>query len=254
RAQVRALAMTGMPVQLLAYGQHVMLDDELCDEAKRVSYLAGISCTHTAIAIKQLVPFSPQTLRDTLCPPGIRNYVSSEQVARIFGSTIFYTSWERDRCHPEYVELFNTLGQVWVPCKDNATAFISSGVDPERVKIVPCPYDPEDATIAAPRGEILPPVISKKVRDKRFYNIGKWEPRKNQHQLIGAFLQAHTPKDRASLLIKTSSFGYGSWANYPTAEQSVQHWLDDEQVKAQGWTKAHFDRLVRIVEKKISEE
>jgi hypothetical protein len=112
---------------------------------------------------------------------------------------------------------------------------------------MPYPYDPATCTIAAPRGtEDVP-------RDRRFYHIGKWEPRKNQHQLLGAFLIAFSPKARASLTIKTSGFG-STWTGYPTVEESVKFWLADERVKAKGWTEASLDRLVRIIDKKISDD
>lgn len=248
REQVRALATTGLPIQLQSFGERVILNQELCEEAKRVEYLASVSFTRTAIAIKQLIPFSPQQLKDTMYPVGIRNFMTAEQQRNLWASTILYTSWERDRVHKDYVKFMNTLGQVWVPCYANVDAFVKSGVAREKVKWVPYAYHPDTAQ-AAPWG---PEVQFSEGSPRRFYSIGKWEPRKNQHNLIGAFLLAFTPKDKASLFIKTSGFGL-TWAQYPTCEQSLQYWMDHPEVKVRGWTKEQFDRLIRIVDKKLPE-
>lgn len=249
REQVRALASTGLPIQLQSFGERVILNQELCEEAKQVEYLAGISLSKTAICIKQLIPFSPQQLKDTMYPPGLRNFMTPEQQERMWASTILYTSWERDRVHPDYVKFMNTLGQVWVPCVANAQTFLFSGVNKDKVKIVPYAYHPDTAINAAPRG---PEVWQQDGAPRRFYAIGKWEPRKNQHNLIGAFLQAFTPKDKASLFIKTSGFGT-TWAQYPTCEQSLKFWMDQPTVKERGWDKEAFDRLIRVVDRKLSE-
>lgn len=245
RNQVRALATTGLPLRLQSFGQHVVINDDLAESVRKVSYLEGVSFTVTALSIKQLVIGTPGLLREVICPAAIRS-LHPEAVEKIAERTIIYTSWERDRVHPQYVEMLNTVGEVWVPCQANRGAFIDSGLNPEKVCVVPFPYDPEE-TIAAPRGpETVPD-------GKRFYSIAKWEPRKNQHRLIGAFLLAFTPKDRASLLIKTSGYGYG-WADYPEPDESITHWLADERVKKNGWNEQQVDRLIRIVSKKVSAE
>jgi glycosyltransferase involved in cell wall biosynthesis len=249
REQVKALATTGLPIQLQSFGERVILNDELEEEAQKVAYLAGVSFTHTAISIKQLIAFSPQQLRDVMYPVGIRNFMNAEQQKRLWASTILYTSWERDTVHKDYVEFFNKLGQVWVPCFANAQAMVDSGVSVGKVKVVPYAYHPDTAVNAAPRGREVQVSAD---APRRFYTIGKWEPRKNQHNLIGAFLMAFTPKDKASLFIKTSGYGT-TWSQYPTCEQSLKHWMDNEEVRARGWTKEQFDRLIRVVDKKLPE-
>lgn len=245
RQQIKALAMTGLPLRIQSLGERVYMNEELVPGVKELLYLEGVSSKHTAISIKQMILDRPILLRECLCPVGIRNAMSPEAVSRILESTIMYTSWERDRVHNDFIRELRQVGQVWVPCVENKKAFVDSGLDPDKVKVVPCPYDPAEHAIAAPRGvEDVP-------TGKRFYNIGKWEPRKNQHRLIGAFLMAFTPKSNASLFIKTSDFGTG-WGNYPKFTESLEFWLDQEVVKANGWTSAHIDRLVRVVDKKLT--
>lgn len=247
RNQVRALASTGLPVRLQSMGQRVILNEELAPEVKDLLYLEGISSSYTAISVKQFIFDTPDMLREAICPVGIRNSVNEDAVDRILRSTIVYTSWERDVIHRQFVQELNKLGQVWVPCEANRKAFAISGVNPDRLKVVPYTFDPNDHAIAAPRGFDSVP------DGKRFYHIGKWEPRKNQHRLLGAFLLAFTPKDKASLFIKTSGFGL-PWANYPTYEESLDYWLSDPRVVENSWDSDKLDRLVRVVSDKVSSD
>lgn len=244
REQVRALAATGLPVRLQSIGQPKFLNEELHEDVRKVEYLERVSFSHTALAIKQFVFHSLSFLQEMICPTSLRSHASAADVAK---HTIVYTSWERDRVYPQIIDELQQVGRVWVPCEMNRMAFVNSGLPESKVDVIPYPYDPASCTIAAPRGREDVPV------GRRYYHIGKWEPRKNQHQLLGAFLLAHTPKSRASLVIKTSGFG-STWANYPTAEESVRFWLDDPRVRERGWTSEHLDRLVRIIYDRISEE
>lgn len=245
RAQIRALAATGMPLRISSFGSRVILNDELTPEMEQLAYLETISFEKTLIAIKQFIFNTPNQLKEVICPSGVRRDLGSA-VQHIIGSTIVYTSWERDRVHPQYIEILKDVGRLWVPCHTNRDAFLLSGMPSEKVAVIPYPYDPSKHCIAAPRGSTKVPA------GKRYYHIGKWEPRKNQHRLIGAFLIAHTPQDRASLFIKTSGFGIG-WINYPTFEESLRFWLQEERVKANGWTSEHMDRLIRVVSDKLSD-
>jgi glycosyltransferase involved in cell wall biosynthesis len=87
---------------------------------------------------------------------------------------------------------------------------------------------------------------------RRFYAIGKWEPRKNYHTLLGAFLRAFSPQEKASLMIKTH--GWGQWKDYPDVRSSIAHWLEDSQVRGRGWDAETFQKRVRIVTKMLSDE
>src|SRR5690606_2297632 len=217
-------------------------------------YLSSISFSSTAIAIKQAIPSTPESFKRLLNPVGIvSQFMDEDQQERLWKSTILYTSWERNSVHPEFVEIFSKLGQVWVPCEANKKVVVLSGLEEKKITVIPYPYDPATCEQAAPRKGLLPLYFEDIEEPKRFYSIGKWEPRKNQHMLIGAFLLAYTPKSKASLLIKTSEFR-GAWGKYPTCEQSIAYWLSRSEVKTRGWTKEHFDRLVKVIPKKISDE
>lgn len=245
REQVLALASTGLPVGLHHFGTRMVLTEELHPDVMKVAYLEDIGFTRTLISIKHLIIHSVEMLRYAVCP--VAGTLAGEAVDQVYRSTIVYTSLERDYVGPEIADLLNKLGQVWVPCVANVNALVNSGVEPSKIKLVPYPFDPSTCTRSAPRGPSTVP------SGKRFYHIGKWEPRKNQHRILGAFLQAYGPQDRASLMLKTSPFG-GGWVNYPSPEESLAFWLNHADVKAKGWDEKSMDRLVRIISEKIPEE
>ncbi len=249
RAQVRALAQSGLPVALrtIATGR-MATDDEIEPEVlDQIGYLRNVSLSETAIAIKHTILHNAGQLQHMICPPGGR--LSGFQLEKaVYDATIVYTSWERSTVDQGIVEVLERCGQVWVPCSRNADVFIAAGVPEEKVHVVPMPYEPErhlPSHIPAPRGRQGVPA------GRRFYAIGKWEPRKNYHVLLGAFLRAFSPKDQASLMIKTH--GWGQWKDYPDVRGSIAHWLEDSQVRGRGWTAEAFDKRVRIVTKMLSD-
>lgn len=249
REQSLTLSQSGLPVWLQNFGLFAKLETELHpDVIEQVGHLRFTTMSEVAVAIHQMVLSSSQLLRSVVLPAGAR-LSSIEDEDRVYECTVVYTSWERDRVFPQIVEILNRCGQIWVPCEANRRAFEMSGVMPDKLYVMPYPYDPSThpaTKIPVPRGR-------EEVPDgKRFYNIGKWEPRKNQHGLIGAFLCAFTPKDRASLQVKT--YGWGEWEGYPSLDQSMAQWASDERVRANGWTEEKMNRRVRIIADKVSEE
>ena len=239
-----------VPVRLESLSnQGMQLDEDLAPEVLRqVGHLVNTSFSQTLLSVRMAALSTPQQLRGLLCPAGAR-ISGPEYVTRVMKSTVFYTVFEWDRIDPEIAALMNELGGVWVPCQDNADTLVGSGVSAERVHVVPVPFSWETCPtiwIAAPRG-------SEDVPDgKRFYHVGKWEPRKNQHVLVGAFLREFRPTERVSLEIKTSFFG--NWEDYPSPPQSLNVWANDPEVKSNGWTADLINKRVRIIDAKVSDE
>jgi len=114
---------------------------------------------------------------------------------------------------PEVVKILNRVAQVWVPCGSNQHMLLRSGVHPDRVRIVPHPYDPTSQLCKLTR--------RRPYSNRRFYSIGRWEPRKGYHELLGGFLRAFKPTDEATLTIK---FSGGQWEGYPSPAESVRYW------------------------------
>jgi len=248
REQSLALAMY-LPVSL----HHVHVGEALMEQmhpdvVREVGYMPELMFKHTAVAVRQIVFHSQTFLRGMIVPAMVR-ISDDETERRVRASTIIYTSWERDVVHQSLIDELRDIGELWVPCHANREAFVRSGFPADRVQVIPHVYNPAThlaTQISWPRGSEIVPT------GRRFYHIGKWEPRKNQHGMIGAFLQAFTPKDRVSLLIKTHGWGY--WDDYPNPEDSLEQWAQDEKVVANGWTKKHISRVLRIVVDRLSDE
>jgi len=247
RAQVRALARTGLPVVLrrLSRPKFMMEDDVDARVRASVGYLRDTTAGSVPIAIRQLVIHSATFLENTIAPPGARLSGFDDEI-KVYGSTIIYTPWERTTVAPAIVEVLNRCAETWVHGEWVVDIFKRAGV--KRVYAIPVAFDPDTSLtshISAPRG-------SEKVPSgKRFYAIGKWEPRKNYHALIGAFLQEFSPKERSSLFIKT--YEWGSWDGYPSVGESIAYWLAQPEVQANGWTAANHTRLLRVLSDKISD-
>jgi len=247
RAASRALAHAGFPVSLrsLPITKMKLEGDIEPSVVAEIDHLRKTSIARAPVAIRQVVLHSHQFLEAVVSPLGSR-WSGFQDELSVYRSTIVYTSWERSTVHPELVEVLNRCGRVWVPCQMNKRVFEAAGV--KRVDVIPCPYDPGvgASRLSAPRGSESVP------GGKRFYAIGKWEPRKNYHALIGAFLSEFRQDERASLFVKTHE--WGAWRDYPNVEQSLEWWLSVKEVADNGWTKENYSQKLRIATKKLSDE
>jgi glycosyltransferase involved in cell wall biosynthesis len=266
RVLAKALAAAGVAVQIDDSGpRSLQFSSDLPHDARAIEYLTHTNFQRTELVIKHAVLVDAERLRQQLLPVST-GFVDESVIQPMLDRTILYVPLERNHVEPAVVALLNRIAQVWVPCESNATALIASGVDSSKVKIIPYCYDPHEEHVESRKGDdgketthrfpsvssIPMPFGHEDVPDgRRFYTIGRWESRKNQHRLIGAFLQAFKPKDRASLLVRSSSPFKNR--NYPTPEESVAYWLENEVIQKRGWTIDSFNRHVRIMQKKLPE-
>lgn len=262
RETVRALVKAGVPLHLQAMTiGSGLTNDALVEDVKSLEYLTRTTYKRNVLRILQTIWTGIGQLKVMLLPQSTA-FLSEDLIKGVLERTIIYTVWERDRVAPKEVELLNTVGQIWVTNEDTRKAFLRSGVLEKKLKVVPYCYDPDDYLIDVidkePKYHRGPSWISFP-RDnqglvpagKRFYNIGKWEIRKDHHRMIGCFLKAFKPTDDASLFIKTSSFPAGT--SYASPEESVEYWLNDPSVQKQGWNPEVFPKRVKILQKKVPE-
>lgn len=227
RLHARALAAQGIPVLLKSFSGVVVNDEGVPEpvfavgvpEAVKaeVGGLPDTSIGTLAILLKHMVVRGQGALDGYLMPRHVVHADPEVLLAlrrAVYESTITYTVWERDRVLPGIAALLGRCGQAWVPCHQNAAALVRSGVPGDRVRIVPHPYDPADPICRLTERRPLP--------GKRFYTIGRWEPRKGLRELLSAFMQAFRPGDDARLTIKTSA---GTWKGYPGPDESVAELL-----------------------------
>lgn len=167
-------------------------------------------------SIKHLVIRNHEQLQHSILPRGAVHSDPAAVLAlrdAVYANTIVYSVWERDRVNPKIVRQLNRVGQCWVPCEQNRQMLIASGVQSDKVHVVPHPYDPESS-------------LCKLVRRKpksgpvRFYSIGRWEPRKGYAELIEAFAQAFREHQLdATLTLKVME---RNWPGYPKPEEAVR--------------------------------
>lgn len=228
RLHARALAAQGIPVLLKSFSGVVVNAEGVPEpvfaagipaEVKaEVGALPDTSIGTLAILLRHLVVRGQGALDGYLMPRHVAHQDVMALLAlrkAVYDSTITYTVWERDRIAPGIASLLGRCGQAWVPCSQNASALIRSGVPAEKVHVVPHPYERTNSICRLTGRQPF--------SGRRFYSIGRWEPRKGLHELVGAFMLAFRPGDDVVLTIKTTP---GSWKGYPGPDESVAWWLD----------------------------
>jgi glycosyltransferase involved in cell wall biosynthesis len=224
RLHARSLAAQGLPVLLKSFSGVVVNSEGvpqpvfavgLPDAVKaEVQGLHETSIETLAMMVKHMVVRGKGALDGYLMPRHVVHEDPTVLLAlrrAVYDSTVTYTVWERDRVSPEIAALLGRCAQAWVPCRQNAAALIRSGVPGEKVHVVPHPYDPTDSICRLVDRRPFPD-------RKRFYSIGRWEPRKGYRELLFAFMEAFRPGDAADLTIKTSP---GTWTDYPGPDETV---------------------------------
>lgn len=242
RKMALACEAAGLPVHLRDsgpkyWGKHRELAE------KEVGHLAARTVAAYLAQLWMLVP-EKSHMKNLISHP----FYPADVIRQLNGGKIFYTVWERQWVSQDYARILNQIAECWVPCEDNREMLLRAGVKEEKVHVVPCPYHADDPLLEL-RGKPRQP------GPVRFYHVGKWEPRKEQDRIIGAFLTAFQPGE-ACLMLKTSAVAPKAekLAPYPgSAAASLKGWLDDERVKQNGWTIQELTRYVMIFTRHFSE-
>lgn len=252
RLHARALAGAGVPVLLRSFSG-LVIDEYGCPESvhvggipdvvrKEIGDLDRTTASSFYPVVKHLVVRDAEHLKRVIIPKGAvaRGGVEADILMRkhIHDSTIVYSVWERDRIDPAIARILSRVAECWVPCLDNAHMLIESGVPEEKVFVVPHPYDPADPILKLRQRRADPSW-------KKFYSIGRWEPRKGYAALLSAFVSAFKPSDAATLAIKYTG---GKWPGYPTPEEAVQIALACPAAHTNGWTAETFAARVHLRE------
>lgn len=241
RRVARALSQTGLPLQMRAIDASSTLDPDPEAQAQ-IEDLLHTSIERYSVGVYQFTGTS--IVAKLMVPPFA--YLSDEELRLIRRAKVLYTVLERDRIERRPARMMNLAGQVWTACKANVEALVESGVKREQIRVVPIPHFPADPILklVGRRRKPGPP---------RLYHIGKWEPRKAQHEMLGVFLRAFKPGE-AHFYIKTAPLitTIAGYPQNPTA--SIGIWLKDERVIANGWDLSKVNRNVFFVVGRLSEE
>jgi len=154
--------------------------------------------------------------------------------------TAAYAALEYDKIPEQWIEGFNAFACVIVPCGTNAGWLRAAGIGVP-VHVVPHPMALRD------------PMRSAKAKYTagtfRFLHVGKWEPRKNQHAVIGAFLHEFGPNDDVQMVLKCTP--YWSGKDYPqNVSESVMYWLKNPKVIEKGWTGSNVAKHLQVLWKR----
>lgn len=112
------------------------------------------------------------------------------------------TMYETDRIPPEWVAACNRMDEIWVPSKFNLETFANSGVERDKLVVIPGAVD---STFFDPtRHEAL------ELPNKAAYNflsIFEWSSRKAWDVILTAYLREFSADDDVCLYLRTYQFG-----------------------------------------------
>ncbi|MCS7000905.1 MAG: glycosyltransferase [Candidatus Kapabacteria bacterium] len=121
--------------------------------------------------------------------------------------------WEMSLLPTDFVDIFNRADEVWTPSTFCRRVFVESGVDPNKVQVIPNGVDP---AIFTPAGEV--PALPTKKRFKFLY-VGGTTYRKGFDILLEAYVRAFTAADDVCLVVKDC--GTRSYYQGQTAEELI---------------------------------
>jgi len=133
-------------------------------------------------------------------PPEYYPKIAFKDVSKRIGYTIF----ETDRIPGEWVKLCNELDEVWVPSKFNLETFSSSGVEKEKIKVLPYGIDTD---FFRPADDIL------NIEGKRgfsFLYVFAFDWRKGFDLLLDAYNEEFSGSDDVTLILKVFKPDYFS--------------------------------------------
>lgn len=242
RLHAQALASTGVPVLLKPFSGVVMTKRGVYEPLhlagvpekvqEEVGPLTTTSVSKLYPSIRHFVVHKAEDISRRVMRGATGGLDDPETLIRIrkaaYGGTVLYSVWERDRISDAAVREMNRMGDNWVPCEQNAEMLRSCGV--QNVFVVPHPYVETSPLVKLTR--------RKPMSTKRFYHIGRWEPRKNSVEILRGFFAAFKPGDDVHLTMKF----HGEWEGYPTFQQTI-----DDLAESSGWSREQmFKQLTPI--------
>ena len=170
----------GFPVRAVnLYADHTPLLDP--EGGARIKALMRASAGWRPI---EVVHFAPEVY------PQVRTTYAAARI----GCTIF----ETDRIPDHWARPCNQMDEVWVPSEFNRETFARSGVQRDKIRVIPYSVD-TDFFKAIPEKFDL-----EGLKTFRFLYVAFWDWRKGFDLLLEAYFREFTIHDDVSLIIKTS--------------------------------------------------
>lgn len=159
---------------------------------------------------KALTPGEMEVLADlTVTPVSARAVSVQHTFGRSFdpyapgSARIGRTMFETDRIPDDWVVRCNQMDEVWVPTPHNRDAFTASGVEADRLVVVPGPFELDRLD---PNAE---PLDIPEAHGTVFLAAFDWTLRKGWDVLIDAWCEAFRDGDDVTLVLKTWSTSRG---------------------------------------------
>ncbi len=121
--------------------------------------------------------------------------------------------WEFTTIRKDFYSFFKDADEIWTPSNFSRNAFVNSGLDPDKVQVIPNGVDPK---IFSPKG-VVPELPTKKTF--RFLYVGGTIYRKGIDVLLDAYVRAFTADDDVCLVIK--DVGGSTYYRNQNAEQII---------------------------------
>lgn len=112
------------------------------------------------------------------------------------------TMSETDGIPEEWVKRCNLMDEVWVPTEFHRKVFEGSGVEKEKIVIIP---EAVDTDFFSPTNAKEIPFLSN-IKAFKFLAVAKWEERKNFLTLIKVFTEEFSAEDDVALIVLTHEF------------------------------------------------
>jgi glycosyltransferase involved in cell wall biosynthesis/thioredoxin-like negative regulator of GroEL len=122
--------------------------------------------------------------------------------------------WEFSTLPRRFVEIFRNADELWVPSNYTRQAFINSGLDFNKVQVIPNGIDPE---LFQPKGRVFNLNTKKRLK---FLYVGGTTYRKGIDILLQSYISTFTANDNVTLIVK--DMGTESFYKGQTAEEQIK--------------------------------
>lgn len=134
---------------------------------------------------------------------------------------IIMQPWEFSQLREDFAEVFKQADEIWTPSNFTRRAYIDSGLDPEKVQVVPNGVNPQ---LFKPSGDKYELNTNKKLK---FLFVGGTIFRKGIDILLHSYVSAFTSRDDVTLIIK--DMGGDSFYKGQTAKEKIKEIQKDKK-------------------------
>ncbi len=132
---------------------------------------------------------------------------------------IGYTTFETETIPQEWVEICNSMDEIWVPSNFNKDGFVKAGVNEDKIFVIPHGLEPEYYN-----PDKTSPLVIGEERGFNFLSIFEWTYRKGWDILIRAYLEEFSEDEDVRLIIRSYQGGGVIGKNVlPIPEQMINY-------------------------------